>query len=352
MGVTRRVLLVDDLRYRDHRTPAGHPERPERLAATAKAIDPRRARLTPLLPRPAGDEELLRVHTPAHLERIAATAQHAPVALDPDTFASAASHEIARLAAGAAIDLALAVARGDADAGFAAVRPPGHHAEAERAMGFCLFNSIAIAARALQVQAGLERVLVIDWDVHHGNGTQRCFERDPSVLYFSTHQFPFYPGTGDWIETGVGAGAGTTVNVPMPAGCGDAEYIGAFQRVLVPVVRSYRPEMLLVSCGFDAHTDDPLASMEVSDEGFAELARITRALADEVCGGKVVAMLEGGYGERGLQAGTAAVLDAWLAPTTPALAPSIEMPPGSALRHVVQPVANAHPRFFTDSAAS
>jgi acetoin utilization deacetylase AcuC-like enzyme len=308
----------------------------------------RRDRLTGLTPRLADDDEILRVHTPAHLRRIAQTTRAAPVHLDPDTYASEASHEVARLAAGASIDLALAVARGDAQAGFAAVRPPGHHAESGRAMGFCLFNSIAIAVRALQAIAAVERVMVLDWDVHHGNGTQHLFESDPSVLYLSTHQFPFYPGTGDVIEAGTGRGEGTTVNAPMPAGCGDAEYIGVFQRVVVPVVRAWRPEIILVSCGFDAHTADPLASMDVSASGFGELARITRALAEEVCDGRVAAFLEGGYGPVGLRDGTAAVLDAWLAEEPEPLAPTIEMPAGSTLRHVVQQVANVQRRFFSE----
>ena len=165
---------------------------------------------------------------------------------------------MARLAAGGSIDLARAVARGDLSAGLAAVRPPGHHAEAHRAMGFCLFNNIAIAAAALRAEEGVERILILDWDVHHGNGTQRSFEEDPNLLYFSTHQYPFYPGTGAFDEAGSGRGEGATVNVPLPAGCNDEEYLGVLQRILVPVTLAFRPEILLVSAGFDAHRDDPL----------------------------------------------------------------------------------------------
>ena len=184
-------------------------------------------------------------------------------------------------------------------------------------MGFCLLNNVAIAARALQREHGLERVMIFDWDVHHGNGTQHSFESDPSVLYASTHQFPFYPGTGDFDEAGVGAGAGSTLNLPLPAGCGDAEYVGVVQRVLVPVARAWKPQLIMVSCGFDAHRDDPLASMQVSGSGFAALTALVRALADDVCGGRLVFALEGGYALTGLREGTDAVLDGLLAPQRP-----------------------------------
>jgi acetoin utilization deacetylase AcuC-like enzyme len=341
MGVTRTVAVVEDPRYRDHRSPPGHPERPERLAAVAGAIAPRRDRLAPLAARSATDEELLAIHPAAHLRGIEAAARRAPGRLDPDTYVSAASFEVARLAAGGAIECAQAVASGRAHAAFAAVRPPGHHAEAARAMGFCLFNNVAVAAQALR-REGLGRVLILDWDVHHGNGTQHVFEEDPDVLYLSTHQFPFYPGTGDFAEAGRGRGLGATVNVPLPPGCGDFEYSGALRRVLVPIARRFRPELLLVSCGFDAHRDDPLASMAVSGAGFAEMARIVRALADDLCGGRMVFVLEGGYAPSGLAEGTAAVLDVLLEPETPALAAAPAPAPGSALDHVVGQLRSIH----------
>jgi len=341
----RQIAVVEDPRYQEHRSPPGHPERPERLLAVGEAIAARRDRLRSLAPRPAEDDELLAVHGRDHLAHVGEAVRHGASRLDPDTFISPASLEIARLAAGASIDLALAVARGELDAGFAAVRPPGHHAEAGRAMGFCLFNNIAIAARALQREARLDKLLIVDWDVHHGNGTQHSFEGEPSVLFFSTHQFPFYPGTGDVVEAGRDHGLGATVNVPLPPGCGDAEYTGVFQRVLVPVVESFRPEMILVSCGFDAHALDPLASMQLTGRGYAELARITRALADDFCGGRLALLLEGGYGEVGLRDGTAAVLDALLAEETPPLAPALEAPRGSTLAYVVDQVAGVQRRF-------
>jgi len=264
----------------------------------------------------------------------------APAHLDPDTFVSPESLAVARLAAGSTVALARGVARGEIATGLAAVRPPGHHAEADRAMGFCLFNNVAVAARALQAEEGVDRVLVLDWDVHHGNGTQHSFEADPSVLYFSTHQHPHYPGTGAFGETGHGAGEGTTVNVPMPAGCGDPEYVGVIARVLVPVVRAFRPEVILVSCGFDAHRSDPLAGMEIGAEGYRDMTRLVRAVAEEVCGGRLLFVLEGGYAATGLDEGTTAVIGAMLEETPPA----VDVPDGatgSTLHGLIGSVADA-----------
>jgi acetoin utilization deacetylase AcuC-like enzyme len=292
--------------------------------------------------REASDAEILRVHAREHLERVAEAARRAPLHLDPDTFVCAESRRVAALAAGAAIDLAREVVAGRLAGGLAAIRPPGHHAEADRAMGFCLFNNVAIAARALQVEDGVERVLVFDWDVHHGNGTQHSFEEDPSVLYASTHQFPYYPGTGDVGETGRGRGTGTTVNVPLPAGCGDAEYVGALQRILVPVARAFAPDIILVSCGFDAHEDDPLAAMCVTQDGFRTMARLLRALADDLCGGRLVYLLEGGYAPSGLREGTQAVLDSLLEAQPPGLPASAPLAPGGVLERVVGRLADAH----------
>jgi acetoin utilization deacetylase AcuC-like enzyme len=293
-----------------------------------------------LAPRTAENEELLRVHTADHLARVAEASRRAPCRLDPDTYASARSDDVARLAAGAAVDLARAVARGDATAGFAALRPPGHHAEASGPMGFCLFNNVAVAARALRAD-GVERIAIVDWDVHHGNGTQHSFEEEPDTLYVSTHQFPYYPGTGDFGEAGRGAGEGSTLNVPMPPACGDPEYVGVFQRLVVPALRHFRPEIILVSCGFDAHAADPLAAMEVSREGFADLTRLVRALAEDLCSRRLVFLLEGGYADSGLYEGTGAVLDAL--DERPVRIPALaEAPTGSTLRGLVERVAQVH----------
>jgi len=342
MVVSRAIAVVEDPRYREHRGPTGHPERPDRLTAVHAAIAARQAELEALAPRFALDEELLRVHGREHLATVEQAARRAPSQLDPDTYVSAASLEVARLAAGGSIELARRVARGELAAGLAAVRPPGHHAEAGRAMGFCLFNNAAIAAQAVRAEEGVERLLLLDWDVHHGNGTQHCFEEDPDLLYVSTHQYPYYPGTGAAAEAGRGRGEGATVNVPLPAGCGDLEYLGVLQRILVPVARAFRPELILVSCGFDAHRDDPLAAMEVSEAGYREMTRIVRALAEECCAGRLVFVLEGGYAASGLEQGTRAVLAELLEPRPAQPAPAPPLLPGSRLARVVDTVAAVH----------
>jgi acetoin utilization deacetylase AcuC-like enzyme len=337
----RAVAVVEDPRYREHAGPAGHPERPDRLAAVGEALAVRRDRLAPLPAREAGGDELLRVHDAQHLAQIAEAAARAPSRLDPDTFASAASDRVARLAAGGAIELVRAVATGRARAGLAAVRPPGHHAEATRAMGFCLYNNVAIAARAAQAELGVGKILIVDWDVHHGNGTQHSFEDDPSVLYFSTHQFPHYPGSGAWHEIGSGRGEGATVNVPMPAGCGDEEYLAVFARVLAPIARAFAPELILVSAGFDAHRDDPLAGMEVSERGYQGMAAHVRTLADELCAGRIACVLEGGYAASGLREGVGALVDVFSAPASPLL-PASPLAPGSRAARLVERAAAIH----------
>jgi len=342
MTASRGTAVVEDPRYRDHRGPDGHPERPDRLLAIRDAVDARRDRLEALEARPAEPDEILRVHAREHLDRVAAAVARAPQQLDPDTYVSSESYEVALLAAGASIELARRVARGEFRNGLAAVRPPGHHAEAGRAMGFCLFNNVAIAARALQAEEGVERILILDWDVHHGNGTQHFFEEDPTVLYASTHQFPYYPGTGDFGEVGRGKGEGATLNVPLPAGCGDAEYLGVALRLLVPATRWFRPEVILISCGFDAHADDPLAAMQVSGAGFAGLAAIVRGLAEELCQGRLALILEGGYALSGLREGAGAVLDALAAPRAPAPPPAALLKPNSVLEQIVTRVVAVH----------
>jgi acetoin utilization deacetylase AcuC-like enzyme len=342
MSATPKTAVLQDPRYRDHRPGGHHPESPDRLGAVARAIAERADRVARVAPRMALDEEILEIHSADHLARVRETAGCAQVQLDPDTDVSERSFDVARLAAGGAIELARAVARGEFESGLAAIRPPGHHAEAGRAMGFCLFNNVAVTARWLQRAEGVGRILILDWDVHHGNGTQHSFEDDPSVLYVSTHQFPFYPGTGDAPEAGIGRGLGATVNIPMPAGCGDVEYIGVLRRVLAPVASRFRPEIILVSCGFDAHRDDPLASMQLTRSGFEELAGIVRGLAADLCDGRLVFLLEGGYSEKGLYEGTSAVLDVLLASSPPPLAKVPAAPAGSALRRVVDEVARIH----------
>jgi acetoin utilization deacetylase AcuC-like enzyme len=236
----------------------------------------------------------LRVHSRRHLSTVALAAQR-NAHLDADTYVGSDSEQAARLAAGGLCHVLGAVATGQAANGFALVRPPGHHATPDRGMGFCLYNNVAVATRAAQAEYGLEQVLIVDFDVHHGNGTQDAFYEDASVLFFSTHQYPYYPGTGHWRETGRGPGAGATVNVPFPAGVGDNVYAAAFDQVLAPLARRFQPQLILVSAGYDAHWNDPLASMQLSITGYAALVDRLLALAGELCQGRIVFTLEGGY---------------------------------------------------------
>ena len=285
------MLLISSPRFDEHVTPPGHPERPERaevLDAVAAAYRQRGGKVVD--PITATREQLARVHTAEHLDRIAATAGK-PSMLDADTFTSPASHEIASLAAGAIVQAA-AHARSTREPAFALVRPPGHHAEADKAMGFCLYNSVAVAA-AQAIADGLERVAIVDIDVHHGNGTQWMFYDNPRVLYISSHQFPFYPGTGAATEVGKGDGAGFTVNIPLEAGATDADYDLVYRAVAVPVLTQFAPQLTLISAGFDAHEADPLASMRMTATGYM---RILGRLKDAATlSGALALVTEGGY---------------------------------------------------------
>ena len=218
----------------------------------------------------------------------------------PDTPISEDSYDAALAAAGGVLAAVDAVMEGRIRNAFCAVRPPGHHSLPNQAMGFCLFNNVAIAARYLQKKHGVAKVLIVDWDVHHGNGTQEVFYDDPTVLYFSVHRYPFYPMTGSKAERGAGDGLGFIINVPLPAGTGDAEYRKAFREILMPKAMDFDPDFVLVSAGFDAHEDDPLGGMEVSSEGFAEMSRLVKQIADRCCEGRLVSVLEGGYDLEGL----------------------------------------------------
>jgi acetoin utilization deacetylase AcuC-like enzyme len=303
------MLLISSTRFQEHTTPPGHPERPERAEVfdqVASAWRDRGGRV--IEPRPATREELLRVHDAAHVDAITATSGRA-VMLDADTFTSPESYEIALLAAGAIVQAA-EHALDTRETAFALVRPPGHHAERDRAMGFCLFNNVAVAAAAA-IARGLSRVAVVDIDVHHGNGTQWMFYADPKVLYVSTHQFPFYPGTGAADETGTGAGKGFTFNVPLPAGATDADYAEAY-RTIGGVLDKYEPELLLVSAGFDAHEDDPLASMRMTAAGYGAVVKSLAAAAARA-GCPMALVTEGGYDLDALRA----CLDAVLQPASP-----------------------------------
>jgi acetoin utilization deacetylase AcuC-like enzyme len=304
------VTIVKDQRFQAHDQGPGHPESPLRLAAIEETLGRMSTQWVELAPRDATREELLTVHTPAYLDELEA-ARGRTVRLDADTKTSPGSVDAAYLAAGSTIDLAKAVATKKAPPGIALVRPPGHHALPDRAMGFCLLNNVAIAARALINGGFAERIAIYDWDVHHGNGTQDMFYDDPRVLYMSTHQWPFYPGTGDNTELGAGKGLGATLNVPLPAGTGDQLMMDATNELLAPKVRNWKPDLILISAGFDPFVDDPLGGFRVTDDGFKELAQRWRALAEEVCDGKIAAVLEGGYDLRGLGACVRGLVEAW-----------------------------------------
>ena len=291
-----RTALIADRRYLDHFAGRVHPERPERVAAMlAMAQQLPRPDLKLYAPRAASRAELALCHRDDYIDAVAHTATLERANFDPDTHTSAATFATATLAAGGVLTAVEAVLAGEADNAFAIVRPPGHHALADRAMGFCFFNNVAIAAAALVANHGLERVLILDWDVHHGNGTQELFFASPQILYMSLHQYPFYPGSGLFEEVGVGAGAGFNVNVPMPASFGDDEYLRAFDDLLMPIARKFNPQFVLISSGFDCHFRDPLGGMRVTENGFLAMTRRMKRLAAEACAGRLVAVLEGGY---------------------------------------------------------
>ena len=292
------TALVHDPRFRDHDTGPGHPERPARIDATISALDaqPWFADLQTIAPQEADIAAVERIHDLHYIRRAqTACASSAPFIDTADVAISEASCEIALLAAGGALVLGDAVATGAVDNGFALLRPPGHHAEQSAAMGFCLFNNVAILARHLQHEHGMDKIAILDWDVHHGNGTQHSFEHDPSVLYASLHQYPYYPGTGAASETGTGAGSGSIVNCPMPAGATDSAYERAFMERIIPAFELFRPECIIVSAGFDAHRDDPLADVQLSTPMFAWMTERMLELAEHFSGGRLISVLEGGY---------------------------------------------------------
>ena len=286
--------------FADHLTPPGHPERVERFEVMqAVAAEFRQKGIAVVAPRPATEAEIGRIHESEYVALIKETAGRA-VALDADTFTSPHTWEAAQMAAGAAVSAVEHVLDGGTGArAFALVRPPGHHAEQGRAMGFCFFNSIAVAAAHARAR-GIARVAIVDFDVHHGNGTQWSFYEDPSVFFVSSHQYPYYPGTGAAGDVGKGNGAGFTLNVPLTAGATDADYEVAYSRLALPVLKQFRPELILVSAGFDAHMDDPLAGMRLTSEYFGRLMRALADVADEFSRGRLVAITEGGYDLTGL----------------------------------------------------
>ena len=284
--------------FLDHDTGPGHPERPDRLRAVESHLKKKELwnKLQHLIVDRASEEWIVKVHPPQHLKFVHDACQRGMEVLDGgDTHVCQASFDVALLAVGGVLAGVDAVMNGILRNVFCAVRPPGHHAEKNTVMGFCLFNNVAIAARYAQAKYNVERVAIIDWDVHHGNGTQHIFYDDKSVFYFSTHQFPFYPGTGSRSERGAGEGESYTLNIPMRAGSGEKEYLEAFHNEILPALEGYRPDLIMISAGFDAHKDDPLANINLTEESFTTMTSMMMEAAGKCCGGKIVSVLEGGY---------------------------------------------------------
>lgn len=292
------VGFLYDPVFLEHDT-GSHPENGARMVSTMRLLEESglSGRLARIESRPATTDELSLVHEPALIEGVRVRAEHGGGWVDPDTLITPRSYEVARRVVGGTLNALTAVMSREVASAYCLVRPPGHHATPVQAMGFCLFNHVAIAAQAALTMHGLERVAVVDWDVHHGNGTQDAFYRDARVLYVSTHEYPFYPGTGAAEEVGAGAGKGTNINIPMPHGSGDREHAEAFETVVIPALRRFRPQLILVSAGFDAHFADDIAMQNLSVDGYGALARMVVEAADELCDGQLLIAQEGGYHE-------------------------------------------------------
>jgi len=297
--ISKTGFVYDDI-YLEHKTTPGHPEAPQRLVAIvgrlkAKGLYPE---LFALSPKPAAVQWITTIHTPEYVERVKKSCKDGIAYLDSmDVPISAKSYGVALVAAGGVLTVVDAVMEEKVTNAFCAIRPPGHHAVRDQAMGFCIFNNVAIGARYIQKKYELAKILIVDWDVHHGNATQAMFYDDPNVLYFGVHQYPFYPGTGSIAEKGTGLGLNYNINVPLPAGSGDSDYLRVFQEKLKPAAINFGPEFVLISAGFDAHEDDLLGGINVTAEGFAQLTQIVKQIAQECCEGRLVSVLEGGYGD-------------------------------------------------------
>lgn len=305
----RTAVAYNESHRAHHR--AGHVERPERLDAVMTRLEknPTWRKLRRIRAEPASPRDLFLVHHEEHVRRVREASERGHGRLDPDTYVTDASYGVALDAVGCALAVTREVLDGKARRGFAAVRPPGHHASSSRSMGFCLFSNAAVTARWAQREAGLDRVLIVDFDVHHGNGTQDIFYEDPSVAFMSVHQAPFYPGTGRADERGAGAGEGMTTNVPLPSGSGDAAYERVFRSILRPIARTVDPELIVLSAGYDGHWKDPLGGMRLTTAGFGALVRELVEWADAWCDGRLVALMEGGYDADALAFSVAATVE-------------------------------------------
>ena len=305
-----KTAVVTDNIYLKHFTGDSHPESHHRLEVIYDMLqdEDMQGIFKELSPRPATQAELELNHSLDYIHQVASTAGRSVCSLDPDTTTSPLSWEAAQKAAGGVLVGIDAVMGGEVENCFALVRPPGHHAEKSRGMGFCLFNNIAIGADYARQKYDLERILIVDWDLHHGNGTQNAFYQDSQVLFFSTHQYPYYPGSGSISEKGEKEGQGFTVNVPLPGGQGDEDFGGIYRELLQPIVSDFKPQLILLSAGYDIYFQDPLGAMDVTPEGFASLASLIMALAHSSCQGKVVVTLEGGYHLKGLRDSVKATL--------------------------------------------
>lgn len=308
--VMRKTAVYRDDLFMEHEPGYSHVESPERLRVIYDELDKEGVSENILFPgfEAASLETIGLNHSRGLIDRVSETAGCQHDFLDADTQTSERSFDAACLAAGSLVDGIQKIVDREADNAFCLVRPPGHHAEKDRAMGFCLFNNVAVAAHWAIETLGMERIFIFDWDLHHGNGTQHSFYNTDKVFYSSTHQFPFYPGTGSLSETGSGDGEGYTLNIPLPGAQGDQDFVQICSKLLVPVAKQYKPELILISCGFDIYGGDPLGTMRVSPSGFAQMTQVMQNLADEVCNGHLLVTLEGGYNLNGMRDGALAVL--------------------------------------------
>jgi len=308
--MSSRTGVVRHDSYKQHLAEFPHVESPQRLKVIYDMLDEAdmAGKFVSVSPRPATHDELAWVHSHSYIERVAGTDGKPHMSLDPDTQTTPLSFQAAKLAAGGLFSLVDKIFDATIENGFALVRPPGHHAETDRAMGFCLFNNVALGARYAMNTYGVKKILIVDWDLHHGNATQKTFYADPDVLYFSTHQYPYYPGTGSLKEVGHGDGMGLTVNVPLRPGYGDSDFFKIFKQILYPIASAFKPELIFVSAGFDTYVDDPLGGMEVTPQGYAAMTRLIMDLAKAYASERLAFTLEGGYHLAGLRESVRAVL--------------------------------------------